>query len=197
MPRPSRRDEILQAFATMLETRPGTRITTAALAAEVGVSEAALYRHFPSKAKMLDALIEFIEESLLPRMARVVAETSSIEAQCRGMMQLLLVFAERNPGFARLLVGDALLGENERLRGRVRQLFDRFETQLRGILRTWAAQQVPAPALGTNDMANLILAHAEGRINQFVRSEFATLPTQGWDAQWQCLASGLFGHRQV
>lgn len=193
MAKTSRRDEILQAFATMLETRPGTRITTAALAAEVGVSEAALYRHFPSKAKMLDALIEFIEESLLPRVGRVLAEAPTAQAKCRGIMQLLLVFAERNPGFARLLVGDALQGENERLRTRTRQLFDRLETELRTVLRTWAAQQVPAPALSTNEMANLMLAHTEGRINQFVRSEFSAKPTQGWDGQWQALAQGLFG----
>lgn len=193
----SRRDEILQAFATMLETRPGTRITTAALAAEVGVSEAALYRHFPSKAKMLDALIEFIEDSLLPRVTRIIAEAPNAEATCRGIMQLLLVFAERNPGFARLLVGDALQGENERLRGRTRQLFDRLETELRSVLRTWAAQQVPAPEISANDMANFMLAHTEGRINQFVRSEFSAKPTQGWEAQWQALARGLFGDRVV
>jgi len=183
----SRRDEILQALATMLETKPGTRITTAALAAHVGVSGAALYRHFPSKAKMFDALIEFIEDSLLPRVNRIATEQPNIDVKCHDILQSLLMFAERNPGFARLLMGDALLGENERLRGRIRQLFNRLETELRGVLRSWAAAQVPAPPLSANDMANLLLASAEGRINQFVRSEFTLPPTQGWKAQWQLL----------
>ena len=127
------------------------------------------------------------------QLLRITVEAPTAEAKCRGIVQLLLVFAERNPGFARLLVGDALQGENERLRGRTRQLFDRLETELRTVLRTWAAQQVPAPAVSANDMANLMLAHTEGRINQFVRSEFSAKPTQGWEAQWQALARGLFG----
>ena len=188
----NRRQEILQAFALMLETHPGSRITTAALAREVGVSEAALYRHFPSKAKMLESLIEFIEESLFSRITRILAEEPTAQRRCRTILWLLLNFAERNPGMARLLVGDALLGETERLRNRIRQLFDRLETQLRLILREWAATRVPAPELGSTAAANLLLSAAEGRINQFVRSEFRALPTAGWDEQWEALEHAVF-----
>jgi len=188
----NRRQEILQAFALMLETHPGSRITTAALAREVGVSEAALYRHFPSKAKMLESLIEFIEQSLFSRITRILAEEPTAQRRCRTILWLLLNFAERNPGMARLLVGDALLGETERLRNRIRQLFDRLETQLRLILREWAATRVPVPELGSTAGANLLLSAAEGRINQFVRSEFRAVPTAGWDEQWEALERAVF-----
>jgi TetR/AcrR family transcriptional regulator len=190
--RTNRRQEILEAFALMLETHPGGRITTAALAAQVGVSEAALYRHFPSKAKMLEGLIEFIEETLFSRITRILAEEPTAERRCAAILWLLLSFAERNPGLSRLLVGDALQGETERLRGRIRQLFDRLETQLRLILREWAISRVPAPALGGTAAANLLLAAADGRVNQFVRSEFRALPTAGWDEQWAALERGVF-----
>jgi len=176
----------------MLESHPGSRITTAALANHLGVSEAALYRHFPSKAKMLEGLIEFAEDSLFSRVNRIISETSHGPTRCRQMLILLLTFAERNPGFARLFVGDALLGETERLRARVRQLFDRLETQLRQILRDHATTLVPAPALGAALCANLLLACAEGRINQFVRTDFRALPTAGWEAQWQALERAAF-----
>lgn len=190
--RGNRRQEILQAFALMLETHPGSRITTAALAAQVGVSEAALYRHFPSKAKMLEGLIEFIEDTLFTRITRILSEEPTAERRCRAILWLLLSFAERNPGLSRLLVGDALQGETERLRGRMRQLFDRLETQLRLILRDWAISRVPAPELGGTASANLLLAAAEGRINQFVRSEFRALPTAGWEEQWKALERAVF-----
>ena len=129
-----------------LEGQPGARITTAALAKEVGVSEAALYRHFPSKAKMLEGLIEFIEESLFSRISRIMAEEPTAQARCRKLLALLLTFAELNPGMARLMTGEALQGETQRLRGRIRQVYDRLETQLRLILREWAATRVPGPA---------------------------------------------------
>ena len=190
--RSNRRQEILQAFALMLETHPGGRITTAALAAQVGVSEAALYRHFPSKAKMLEGLIEFIEETLFSRITRILSEEPTAERRCRAILWLLLSFAERNPGLSRLLVGDALQGETDRLRGRMRQLFDRLETQLRLILREWAISRIPAPLLGGTAGANLLLAAAEGRINQFVRSEFRALPTTGWEEQWEALERAVF-----
>ena len=173
--RGNRRQEILEAFAAMLESRPGSRITTAALARQVGVSEAALYRHFPSKAKMLEGLILFIEDSLFSRVGRILADEPVAERRCASICWLLLSFAERNPGLSRLLVGDALQGETERLRSRMRQLFDRLETELRSILRDWGQQQVPAPALTPSAAANLMLSAAEGRINQFVRSEFRAL----------------------
>ncbi len=192
MAKSNRRQEILQAFAQMLENKPGSRITTAALAAEVGVSEAALYRHFPSKGKMLEGLLEFIEESLFSRINRILAEEPTAQQRCRMVLWLLLSFAERNPGLARLILGDALQGETERLRSRVRQLFDRLETQLRLILREWAVTRVPGPELGSSAGANLMLSAAEGRINQFVRSEFRALPTTGWEEQWQALERAIF-----
>jgi len=190
--KPDRRREILQAYATMLESNPGTRITTAALAQQVGVSEAALYRHFPSKAKMLEGLIEFIEDSLFSRIGRIMAEEPTAQQRCRSLLWLLLSFAERNPGLSRLLVGDALQGESDRLRARMRQIFDRLETQLRMILREWAVTRVPGPELGTAAAANLLLSSVEGRINQFVRSEFRALPTAGWEDQWLALERAVF-----
>lgn len=192
MSRPSRRDEILQALATMLESQPGARITTAALAKQVGVSEAALYRHFPSKAKMLEGLIEFIEDSLFSRISRIMTEEPTAQSRCSKLLSLLLTFAELNPGIARLMTGEALQGETERLRGRIRQVYDRLETQLRLILREWAVTRVPGPELGTAAAANLLLAAAEGRINQFVRSEFRTLPTASWSEQWAALERAVF-----
>ncbi len=192
-PKSGRRDEILSAFARMLETNPGSRITTAALAGQIGVSEAALYRHFPSKAKMIEGLIEFIEESLFSRINRILAEEPGAASRCRAVLWLLLSFAERNPGLARLLVGDALQGETQRLRARMRQIFERLETELRSIIRDWSATRVPAPTLGSTMAANLLLASAEGRINQFVRSEFRSLPTSGWEEQWNALEGAVFG----
>lgn len=192
MGKPNRREEILQALALMLESNPGSRITTAALAREVGVSEAALYRHFPSKAKMLEGLIEFIEDSLFTRISRIMIEEPTAQARCNSLLNLMLTFSERNPGLARLLVGDALLGETDRLRDRIRQVFDRLETQLRLILREWAVTRVPGPELGTAAAANLLLSAAEGRINQFVRSEFRSLPTSNWPEQWQALERAVF-----
>ncbi len=200
----NRRQQILEAFAFMLESQPGSRITTAALAKQVGVSEAALYRHFPSKAKMIDGLIEFIEESLFTRINRITKDAkeartegqtegqASAAEQCRAILWLLLTFAERNPGFARLMVGDALQGETERLRTRMRQVFDRLETHLRQIVRDHYAELATLPGLSTALTANLLLSAAEGRINQFVRSDFKSLPTSGWNDQWGRLAAAVF-----
>ncbi len=192
MSKPNRRQEILEALALMLEKNPGSRITTAALARQVGVSEAALYRHFPSKAKMLEGLIEFVEESLFSRVNRIMIEEPTAQQRCNKLLWLLLSFAERNPGLARLLAGDALQGETDRLRSRMRQLFDRLETQLRLVLREWAVTRVPGPELGIAAAANLFLSAAEGRINQFVRTDFRSLPTASWEEQWQALERAVF-----
>lgn len=192
MSRVNRKEQILQAFALMLESRPGSRITTAALAAQVGVSEAALYRHFPSKAKMLEGLIDFVENSIFTRVNRIVAEQSNAATRCRSIVALLLNFAERNPGFSRLLVGDALQGETDRLRHRMRQFFDRLETQFRTIIRESHAVSARPAALSPKAAANLLMATAEGRINQFVRSEFRSSPTADWEDQWTVLETALF-----
>ena len=190
--RPSRREQILQAFAAMLENHPGSRITTAALARQVGVSEAALYRHFPSKAKMIDGLIAFAETTVFDRIAKIVDEDRDPQDRCAAVLTLLLAFCERNPGFARLFAGDALQGETDRLRQRMRQFYDRIETQLRQIIREAYAIRTIAPPLSAAGAANLLLAITEGRIAQFVRSEFKARPTDGWTGQWQVLARALF-----
>ena len=187
----SRRDQIRQALAHMLETSPGQRITTARLAAEVGVSEAALYRHFPSKARMFEGLIDFIEDSLLSRVNLIMAEEKDTMARCHHILQLLLVFAERNPGITRILNGDALLGEHDRLRDRISILFDKLETQIKQVLREKRLREGQGFQLDETMLANLLLAYTEGRISQFVRSEFKIKPTAGFEDQWQFIRSQL------
>lgn len=188
----SRRQQILEALAHMLEAAPGARITTAALAKEVGVSEAALYRHFPSKSKMFEGLIEFIEETLFSRIALIMNDESVAMVRCQKILFLLLTFTERNPGITRILTGDALAGETERLRTRVAQLFDRLETQIKQIIREAEIREGMRPTLPITAAANMLMATAEGRIAQFVRSEFKRLPTENWDEQWSTLVSGFF-----
>ncbi|GIU48767.1 nucleoid occlusion factor SlmA [Shewanella algidipiscicola] len=183
-PKINRREHILQCLATMLETSPGQRITTAKLAAEVGVSEAALYRHFPSKARMFEGLIDFIEESLLSRINLIMDDEKDTMKRCQLLLQLLLVFAERNPGISRVLNGDALLGENERLRSRTSQIFSKVETHLKQILREKTLREGKGFQLDEAILANLLLAVAEGRIAQFVRSDFKQKPTTHFVEQW-------------
>ena len=187
-----RRDAILQSLAHMLEATPGGRITTAALAADVGVSEAALYRHFPSKAKMFEGLIEFIEDTLFTRIGRIREEETGASTQCEQILTLLLAFCERNPGITRLLTGDALTGETDRLRGRVQQLFDRLETELRQVLRNAELREGLRTELPAALAANLLLAAVEGRMTQYVRSEFRRAPTEFWSEQWRVLTGAFF-----
>ncbi len=187
----SRRQQILEALARMLEASPGARITTAALAREVGVSEAALYRHFPSKSKMFEGLIEFIEETIFTRIKLIVSEEPTALGQIEKILFLLLTFTERNPGITRLLTGDALTGETERLRNRVAQLFERIETQFKQILREAELREGLRPNLPLSAAANLLLMCADGRITQFVRSEFRRPPTEYWAEQWAVIAPGL------
>jgi TetR/AcrR family transcriptional regulator len=188
----SRREQILQALAHMLEVSPGERITTAGLAKEVGVSEAALYRHFPSKAKMFDGLIEFIEETIFERVAFILREDNSAMSRCEKILVLLLTFAERNPGISRILTGDALTGETERLRTRISQFYDRLETQIKQILREAELREGVRTAVTVATAANLLMAIVEGRIGQFVRSEFRRRPTEYWQDQWPVLMEGFF-----
>jgi len=193
MPRTSRKPEILQALAHMLEANPGGKITTAKLAQEVGLSEAALYRHFPSKAKMIEGLIEFTEETLFTRMNGIAKENRSHESKCHDIVLLLLTFIERNPGFARLFVGDALQGESERLRARMRQLLDRIETQLRQLMRELVLETDPLPGNQPAVLAKVLMALAEGQIAQFVRSDFKQSLTAEWANQWLVIRRGVFG----
>ena len=187
-----RRQQILEALAQMLEDNPGDRITTARLAAQVGVSEAALYRHFPSKAKMFEELIAFIEDSLFQRIARILQEEEQAATRCRLILRLLVTFAERNPGISRLITGEALTGETERLRHRVNQVMDRVETQIKQVLREAEVREGLRPVLPLSDAANLLFATAEGRIAQFVRSEFKRSPSAGWDQQYEHMLEGFF-----
>ena len=187
-----RRQQILEALAQMLEANPGNRITTAGLAKQVGVSEAALYRHFPSKSKMFEGLIEFIEETLFSRIKLILSEEPSATGRCEKMLTLLLAFAERNPGITRILTGDALAGETERLHVRVAQLFDRFETQLKQVIREAEMREGLRPAIPLPAAANLLMATAEGRISQYVRSGFKRSPTEDWKQQWGLLMTGFF-----
>ena len=187
-----RRQQILEALAQMLEASPGSRITTAGLAKQVGVSEAALYRHFPSKSKMFEGLIEFIEDTLFSRINIILGEELTAAQRCEKMLMLLLVFTERNPGLTRILTGDALAGETERLHQRVAQLFDRFETQLKQVIREAEIREGLRPSIPLPAAANLLMASAEGRISQYVRSEFQRPPTADWAQQWELLMGGFF-----
>jgi len=188
----SRRDHILQALAAMLESQPGARITTAALAKEVGVTEAALYRHFPSKAKMFEGLIEFVEEVVFSRVTLILQEDEDALSRCEKILTLLLVFTERNPGITRILNGDALTGEHERLQARIAQFFDRLETQLRQVLRDAELKHSLGTAITSAAAANMMLVLVEGHISQYVRSSFRRKPTESWEAQWGFLASEMF-----
>ena len=188
--RGERRQIILETLAHMLEKNQGEHITTAQLARAVGVSEAALYRHFASKAKMFEGLLEFIEETLFTRINKIIADESRAEARVQNILFLLLGFADKNPGMARLLYGDVLVGETERLRQRVVQIYERIETQLKQILReAEASENLRVPIA---DTAALLLAVVEGSITRFVRSEFKSSPVAGWDKQWELLRRGIF-----
>lgn len=189
----NRKAQILQSLAVMLETHHGQRITTAKLAEKVGVSEAALYRHFPSKARMFEGLIEFIEETLFSRINKIVDEEKDTGSRCQLILHLILGFAEKNPGITRILNGDALQGEQERLRTRIAQLFERLETQLRQILRERKLREGKALPADETLIANILICYVDGRINQFVRSEFSARPTDGFGAQWKFMRDRFFG----
>ncbi|WP_223668696.1 nucleoid occlusion factor SlmA [Kangiella shandongensis] len=182
-----RKNEILQALALMLEKDPGERITTAKLAKQVGVSEAALYRHFPSKARMFEGLIEFTEEAIFSRMNIIAKEQSALNLQCQQTLSLILTFASRNPGICRLLTGEALSGEHERLRGRISQLFNRVETHLKQLFRQYEVAVKGRYSPDAGSRANLLIATVEGRIQQYVRTDFSQSPLASWDSQWQLL----------
>ena len=188
----NRKQKILEILALQLEENPGNRITTAGLARAVGVSEAALYRHFASKAKMFEALIDFSEDSVFGLINSILAQEKDAIVRCEKIMQVLLGFSERNHGITRVLAGDALVGENERLRVRVLQFFERLETQLKQILRE-ANLDDSARLLGSIDSgANQMLALVEGKMSQFIRTSFDKKPTEHYKEQWQVLKRGLF-----
>ena len=187
----SRREQILQAVVHMLEANPGGKITTANIAKTVGVSEAALYRHFPSKAKMFEGLIEFIEDAIFSRTSRILQDFDEADVRCEKTMTLVLTFAEKNPGMCRLLAGDALAGETDRLRQRIHQFFERLETQLKQILREAELREQKVTSIPLAATANMLTALIEGRIRQYVRTEFSVSPTQHWPEQWKLINQQL------
>jgi len=185
--KPNRKQQILECLARMLESGHGQRITTAKLAADVGVSEAALYRHFPSKARMFEGLIEFIEESIFSRINLILNDHKEALVRCHHILHVLLIFAERNPGMCRILSGDALMGENERLRTRVNQFFEKLESQFKQVLRERKLREGKGFTINEQALANLLTAYAEGKISQYVRSEFQKKPSNDFNDQWQFL----------
>jgi len=185
----NRRREILEALAHQLETSPGERMTTAGLAASLDISEAALYRHFASKAQMYEGLLEFAEESIFERVNRILEEETSAVGRIDKMSTLVLLFAERNPGITRLLIGDVLVGETARLRDRVQQFFDRLETQFRQVLRESELSNAQAGRVAVPAIAELLVNLLAGKMQQYVRTEFKRKPSENWEIQWGALSA--------
>jgi TetR/AcrR family transcriptional regulator len=183
-PKPGeRRVQILQALATMLEQPGSERITTASLAARLGVSEAALYRHFASKAQMFEGLIEFIEQSVFSLVNQITEREAAGAAQAARVVGMLLQFGEKNPGMARVMVGDALVYENERLQQRMNLFFDKIEASLRQTLREVAvAGASTMPGVDAQVQASVLTAFAVGRLQRFARSGFKRLPSENLEA---------------
>jgi len=179
-PKPGeRRLQILQTLAAMLEQPGAERITTAALAAKLEVSEAALYRHFASKAQMFEGLIEFIESSVFTLVNQLVERETSPALQARKITSVILQFGEKNPGMTRVMVGDALVFEHERLNARMNQFFERVESQLRGSLRAAAeAAGSATPTVDAQAIASALTSLIVGRLQRYARSGFKRLPTE-------------------
>ncbi|MCC6870230.1 MAG: nucleoid occlusion factor SlmA [Burkholderiales bacterium] len=176
-----RRLQILQTLASMLENPRGEKVTTAALAARLAVSEAALYRHFASKAQMFEGLIEFIETTLFSFVNKISAETQDGAAQAEQMVVMLLSFAEKNPGMTRVLIGEALVNEDDRLQARINQLTDRLEASLRQSLRI--AQAANGWHGDAQADAAVLIAYVLGRWQIFTKSGFRRTPQDGWVLQ--------------
>jgi len=183
-----RKLQILQTLAEMLERPKGERITTAALAGKLEVSEAALYRHFASKAQMFEGLIEFIESTIFGLINRIELDQDNGLLQTQAIALMLLNFAERNPGMTRVLIGDALVNEDERLQARMNQLVERIELSLRSTLRT-AATQGQTKESDSASRANLITSFVIGRWHRFAKSGFKQSPSEGAQAQVTLLLS--------
>jgi TetR/AcrR family transcriptional regulator len=182
-----RRLQILQTIAELLQHPRGEKITTALLAEKLDVSEAALYRHFASKAQMYEGLIEFIESSLFSVINKIAAEETSGVKQLELMLALLLGFAQKNRGLTRVLTGDALVYENDRLQARINQLQDRVEASLRQALRIAAGNGELSAESDVAALANLLVCYVTGRWQQFVKSGFGREPMAQWPQQWPLL----------
>jgi TetR/AcrR family transcriptional regulator len=188
-PKPGeRRVQILQTLASMLEQPGAERVTTAALAAKLDVSEAALYRHFASKAQMFEGLIEFIEQSVFTLINQIHERETDAAVQAQRVLTVLLQFGEKNPGMTRVMVGDALVFENDRLLARMNQFFDKIESQLRQCLRGAAeATGSATPTVDANAQASVLTAFAVGRLQRYARSGFKRQPTEHLDAALRLL----------
>jgi len=184
-----RRLQILQTLAEMLETPKGEKITTAALAAKLDCSEAALYRHFASKAQMFEGLIEFIEQSLFGVINQITSEEENGLKQTELILSMLLRFAQKNRGMTRVLIGDALVNENERLQTRINALLDKVEAALKQSLRIAATQATVESTADFSALANLLRCYVVGRWEQYARSGFSREPLAQWQQQWPLLAT--------
>ena len=184
-----RRLQILQTLASMLENPRGDKVTTAALAAKLDVSEAALYRHFASKAQMFEGLIEFIEQTVFSLVNRIQADEQDAMKQIESTVATLLGFAQKNPGMTRVLIGDALVNEDERLQARVNQLLDRLEASLRQSARMAVTAGTLPSDWDVNAYANAVIAFVVGRWHQYAKSGFKRAPMDGWAQQWRVFAA--------
>ena len=178
-----RKTQILQLIAQMLESPKGEKITTAAMAKKLDVSEAALYRHFASKAQMFEGLIEFIESSLLGLINKITGEETQGLKQIQAMIGMMLAFAKQNPGMTRVLIGDALVNEDERLQVRINALTDKLEAALKQAVRIAVTQNELPAAHDVTAQANVLICYVTGRWHQFAKSGFKKNPVEGFDKQ--------------
>jgi TetR/AcrR family transcriptional regulator len=185
----ARKLQILQTLASMLEDPRGERITTAALAAKLDVSEAALYRHFASKAQMFEGLIEFIETTIFSLINDISSKEASGIKQVRRMISMLLEFAQTNRGMTRVLIGDALVNENDRLQERMNQLMERIEASLKQSFRVAVSQSELQADFDAAARASLAVAFVVGRWHRFAKSGFRKPPTEGLDLQLAALTA--------
>jgi len=176
-----RRIQILQTLAHMLQTPGGERITTALLAKRLDVSEAALYRHFASKAQMFEGLIEFVESSVFGLINQITEREANPALQCKQIATMVLTFGEKNPGMTRVMVGDALVFEHERLQTRMNQFFDKIEASFKQAMRDMYATS-STPTADANARASALTALLAGRLQRYARSGFKKLPTENMDA---------------
>ena len=186
----NRRQEILQTLARMLE-KQNTKITTASLASELDISEAALYRHFPSKAKMFESLIDFAEETIFSRIKSISSESDDSLNKCNRIINLVLNFCSKNPGITRLLIGNSLVSEYESLNTRIKSIHEKLTQNFKAILAVRQNNMGDLIKYSVDDLANLFTNLIEGKINSFVRSDFNKDPLTNFNSQWQMITDGI------
>ncbi len=190
--RGNRKQEILESLAMMLESSPGNKITTAALAAQVGVSEAALYRHFPSKAKIPPPPPPLPDPPPFSRIPQILATDKSTQNKIKTIIELVLQFAEINPGICRIITGDALVGEHERLKKRSNQIVLRLETQLKQVLREAEHSENLRTQRPVGICVDLVMSVLDGKLTAYVRSGFERKRRENWPPQWEMIAASIF-----